>query len=153
LLDHRLWDEALSVGELSQDIAFIADALMVALDDLLEAGRTSSLERWVTAARAAGAQTGALDYAEAELRLRGGDFDRALALAACAGNALAGDLAARAHLVAARSAHLGNRWGLRDSHLIAAGASATTPRTEADLRWLRCAASVEDEGPGAEQVA
>ncbi|HUZ15315.1 MAG TPA: hypothetical protein VMU72_03950, partial [Gaiellaceae bacterium] len=67
LLAHRLWDEALSVGEHSHDAEFIADAIAVALDDLLAAGRTSSLDRWVTAARKAAVQGGPVDYAEAEL--------------------------------------------------------------------------------------
>ncbi len=74
LLDCGLWDEALSVGELSQDASFISDAIGVALDDLLAAGRASSLERWVDAARAAGVEGGLIDYAEAELRLRQGEL-------------------------------------------------------------------------------
>jgi ATP/maltotriose-dependent transcriptional regulator MalT len=153
LLENRLWDEALSVAEVSHDSDFIANALAVAVDDLLEPARTSSLERWVNAARAAGTKGGVVDYAEAELLLRQGGFDHSLALAACAGDALTGDLAARAHLVAARAAHLGNRSGLRCSHLDAAGMSATSRSTSADLRWLRFAASAEDESPDAEQLA
>ena len=117
LFHHWLWDEALSVGELSQDGGFVTDAIAVALEDLLEAGRTSSLERWVNAARAAGAEGGPIDYAEAELDLRQGNFDRSIALGAFAGDTLTGDLAARAHLVAARSALLANRARLLDNHL------------------------------------
>ena len=153
LLEHRLWDEALSVGEHSLDAEFIADAIAVALDDLLAAGRTSSLDRWVTTARKAGVEGGPIDYAEAELRLRQGNFDRAIALGGCAGDTLSGDLAARAHLVAARSAHLANRSKLRDIHLSFASNLVTQPRTEADLRWLRFAASIEDELPNAGQLA
>jgi LuxR family transcriptional regulator, maltose regulon positive regulatory protein len=153
LFDHRLWDEALSVGERSLDGEFIADAIAVALDELLAAGRTSSLERWVNAARAAGTQGGVIDYAEAELALRQGNFDHSLALAACAGDALAGDLAARAHLVAARAAHLGNRTALRERHLAAAESLVTAPHTDAELRWLRFAATAEEDGPDAEQLA
>src|SRR5262249_54904805 len=100
LLNHDLWDEALAVTEHSLDPTFIADAVAVALDDLLAAGRSSSLDRWVTAARNAGVAGGLIDYAEAELRLRQGGFDRSIALGGCAGNNLDGDLAARAHLVA-----------------------------------------------------
>lgn len=152
LFDSRLWDEALSVGELSLEPVFISDAIAVALDDLLGAGRTSSLERWVLAARASNAQGGLIDYAEAELRLRRGEFDRALALAAFAAKALTEDLAARAHLVAARSAHLGSRGEIRDRHVEHARKLVATPQTEADLRWLRFAACVEDELPAAEEL-
>ena len=53
LFEHCLWDEALSVSEHSLDPEFIADAIAAALDDLLKAGRTSSLDRWVRAARSA----------------------------------------------------------------------------------------------------
>ncbi len=151
LFEHRLWDEALSVGELSLDAEYIADAIAAALDDLLAAGRTSSLERWVTAAREAKAEGGLVYYADAELRLRKGEFDRALALATHAAATLESDLAARAHLVAARSAHLGNRGEARDSHLRLAQALVATSRTEADLRFMRFAASVEDERPEAEE--
>jgi LuxR family maltose regulon positive regulatory protein len=153
LLEHRQWEEALAVGEHSLDADFVADAITAALDDLLLAGRTSSLERWVTTARAAGAKGGIIDYAEAELKLRQGTFDSSIALGGCAGDALSGDLAARAHLVAARSAHLANRSSLRDNHLARASESVTDRRTEADLRWLRFAASMEDERPDAEQLA
>ena len=153
LLEHRLWDEALSVAEQSLDAEFIADAIAVALDDLLATGRTSSLDRWVTAARNAGVEGGLIDYAEAELRLRQGSFDRSLALGACAGDSLTGDLAARAHLVAARSAHLASRATLRDNHLSFASKLLTEPRTTADLRWLRLAASIEDERSDADQLA
>jgi LuxR family transcriptional regulator, maltose regulon positive regulatory protein len=152
LFEHRLWDEALSVGELSLDAEYIADAIAVALDDLLAAGRTSSLERWVRAARDSKAEGGLIDYAEAEFRLRKGEFDRALALGSLAARALEADLAARAHLVAARSAHLWNRAQIRDNHLEAVGALVATPKTEADLRWMRFAACVLDEQPEAEQL-
>jgi LuxR family transcriptional regulator, maltose regulon positive regulatory protein len=152
LFEHRLWDEALSVGELSKDPSFIADAIAIALDDLLGAGRTSSLERWVLAARAAKVEGGLIDYAEAELRLRKGEFDHALALGARAGRALESDVAARAYLVAARAAHLANRAGTRDGHLERVRALVATVSTEADLRWLRFAASVENELPEAEEL-
>lgn len=153
LLVNRLWDEALSVSEYSLDAGFIADAIAAALDDLLKGGRSSSLDRWVTAARSADVQGGFVDYAEAELCLRAGSFDRALALGACAGDSLAGDLAARAHLVAARSGQLASRTTLRDKHLALASEFAEQPQTESDLRWRRVEAAIEDEGAHADQLA
>jgi ATP/maltotriose-dependent transcriptional regulator MalT len=153
LLDHSLWNEALSVGEHSLDAEFILDAITVALDDLLKAGRSSSLDRWVTAARNAAVGGGLIDYAEAELRLRQGRFDRSIALGRWAGETLSGDLAARAHLVAARSANLTNRATLRDDHLSSASKAAQDPKTEADLLWLRFAASIEDERSNAGEIA
>ncbi len=153
LIDHRLWEEALSVGERSLDAEFIADTLAAALDDLIAAGRTGSLERWVTAARNANVKGGLIDYVEAELCLRQGNFDRAIALGGFAGDDLVGDLAARAHLLAARSGHLASRATLRDHHLALARTFATLPRTEADLLWLRLVASMENETPNASELA
>jgi ATP/maltotriose-dependent transcriptional regulator MalT len=153
LLECQLWNEALSVGEHSFDAAFITEAIAAALDDLLAAGRTSSLDRWVTAARKAKVEGGLIDYVEAELRLRQGSFDQSIALGGCAGDTLSGDLAARAHFVAARAAHLASRATLRDNHLVRASKLATEPRTEADLRWLRVVAAIEDEDPDAVKLA
>lgn len=66
LLAGRHWDEALCVAEIARDSAFATEAIGAALDDLLASGRTSSLQRWVAAARAAGAEGGLIDYAESE---------------------------------------------------------------------------------------
>src|SRR5581483_3487718 len=81
LFSARRWDEALCVAEAARDAAFATEAIAAALDDLLAAGRTSSLRRWVAAARAAGAEGGLIDYAESEALLRGDKLERAMALA------------------------------------------------------------------------
>src|SRR5690349_10791852 len=70
LLGLQRWDEALSVSEVASDATFATEAIGAALDDLLAAGRTSSLQRWVAAARSAGAKGGVVDYAESEALLR-----------------------------------------------------------------------------------
>ncbi len=143
----RRWDEALSVAEVARDAAFVAEAIAAALDDFLAAGRTSSLERWVAAARAAGAEGGLIDYAESEALLRRGEFDRALGNASIATRSLAGDLAARAHLVSARAAHLNDRPQLTEDHAESAVSLAITPRTREDALWLRLLASLEARTP------
>jgi LuxR family maltose regulon positive regulatory protein len=81
LFQLRRWDEALSVSEVASDARFAAEALGAALDDLLDAGRTNSLQRWVAAARTSGAEGGLIDYAESEALLRGNELDQALILA------------------------------------------------------------------------
>ncbi len=116
LFELRRWDEALCVAEAAKNEAFATEAIGAALDDLLTAGRTSSLQRWVAAARSAGAEGGLIDYAESEALLRADELDAALALATQAGQSLDGDLAARAHLVAGTSAHLTDRWQLAEEH-------------------------------------
>ena len=109
LFELRRWDEALCVAEVAQNAAFATEAIGAALDDLLAAGRTSSLQRWVAAARSAGAEGGLIDYAESEALLRADELDHAIALATQAAGSLDGDLAARAHLVAGTAAHLTDR--------------------------------------------
>jgi LuxR family transcriptional regulator, maltose regulon positive regulatory protein len=143
----RRWDEALSVAEIAADAAFVTEAIAAALDELLAAGRTSSLERWVTAAREAGAEGGLIDYAEGEVLLRRGEFDRALGITSIAARSLDGDLAARAHLVSARAAHLNDRPRITESHSDAAVALAVTARTSDDALWLRFLASFERQSP------
>jgi LuxR family maltose regulon positive regulatory protein len=143
----RRWDEALSVAEVARDGAFATEALAAALDDLLVAGRTSSLERWVSAARAAGAEGGLIDYAESEALWRGDELDRAMALSTQATRSLEGDLAARAHIVAGRAAHLADRTQAVEEHAESATALAQTQTTREGALWLHFLAGVEPETP------
>jgi hypothetical protein len=147
LLEAHRWDEALCVAEAARDAAFVIEAIGAALDDLLAAGRTSSLQRWVAAARAAGAEGGLIDYAESEALLRTNELNRAMALATQAAGSLAGDLAARAHLVAGRSAHLTDRSQPAQAHADAAASCAKTAETYEDALLLRFLAGLGSEAP------
>jgi LuxR family transcriptional regulator, maltose regulon positive regulatory protein len=145
LLELRRWDEALNVAEIARDPDFVTEAIGVALDDLLATGRTSSLQRWVAAARAANAEGGLIDYAESEALLRGNELDRALAVATQAAGSLDDDLAARAHLVAGRSAHLLDRPSRTRQHADLAAASAQTAGTSQGAHWLQILRSLAEE--------
>jgi ATP/maltotriose-dependent transcriptional regulator MalT len=147
LVDGRRWDESLSVAEVAHDAPFVTDAIEAALDDLLGAGRTSSLQRWVAAARAAGAVGGLIDYAESEALLRCNDLDRALALATQAAGSLEGDLLARAHLVAGRSAHLIDRPDRTGKHAGLAAESAESAETREGALWLRLLEALDRLSP------
>ena len=147
LVQLRRWDEALSASEVANDAAFATEAIGAALDDLLAAGRTSSLQRWVASARAAGAEGGLIDYAESEASLRSDELDRAMALATQAANALGGDLAARAHLVAGRSAHLADRWQMAEQHADSAATLARTQTTREAAFFMRFLAGLGSESP------
>lgn len=133
----RRWDEALSVAEIARDAPFVTEAIEAALDDLLAAGRTSSLQRWVAAARAARAEGAVIDYAESEVLFRGNDIEKAMALATQAAGSLDGDLAARAHLVAGGAAQLADRPNRIERHAELAAASSETPETREGALWLR----------------
>jgi LuxR family transcriptional regulator, maltose regulon positive regulatory protein len=145
LFPARRWDEALAVAETARNAAFVTEAIAAALDDLLAAGRTSSLERWVAAARAAGAEGGLIDYAESEALLRRAELDRAVALATQASGSLGGDLAARAHLVAGMAAHLADRWEVTERHAKSAAELARTQESREGALWLRFLAGLEPQ--------
>jgi LuxR family maltose regulon positive regulatory protein len=147
LFGARRWDEALSVAEVARDAAFAAEAIAAALDDFLAAGRTSSLQRWVAAARSAGAEGGLVDYAESEALFRVGELDGAMALASQAAGSLDGDLVARAHLVAGRSAHLTDHPVRTGQHAGFAEAAAQTAETREGALWLRYLSAFEQEAP------
>jgi LuxR family transcriptional regulator, maltose regulon positive regulatory protein len=147
LLHEARWDEALNVAETAQDAQFAEEAIAAALDDLLTAGRTNSLQRWVAAARSAGAEGGLIDYAESEALFRSGELDRAMALAAYAAGSLEGDLVARAHLVAGRSAHLLDLPDRTGKHAKLAAAAAETAETREGAVWLRHLRAIEQEAP------
>jgi LuxR family transcriptional regulator, maltose regulon positive regulatory protein len=136
LFELRRWDEALCVAEAAKDAAFATEAIGAALDDLLAAGRTSSLQRWIAAARSAGAEGGLIDYAESEALLRGNELDKAITLATQAAGSFDGDLAARAHLVAGTAAHLMDRPSRTEFHAHLAAASAQGPSTREGALWL-----------------
>lgn len=143
----RRWDEALSVAEAARDARFVTEAFEAALDDLLAAGRTSSLQRWVAAARSSRAEGGLIDYAESEALFRGDELDRAMALATQAAGSLDGDLAARAHLVAGRAAHLADRWNVAEQHAQSAAVLAHAQATREGALWLSFLAGIEPQTP------
>ena len=151
LLASGRWDEALCVAEIAEDASFVTEAIAAALDDLLAAGRTNSLQRWVAAARSAGAEGGLIDYVESEALLRADELDRALGFATQAAGSLDGDLAARAHLVAGRSAHLADRWSLAIRHAKSAVALSGTSQTREDALWVRFVASYGRQLPDLRQ--
>jgi ATP/maltotriose-dependent transcriptional regulator MalT len=147
LFEPRRWDEALSVAEVARDAAFVTDGIEASVDDLLAAGRTSSLQRWVVAAHDAGAKGGLIDYAESQVLMRGFELDRAMALATQAADSLTGDLSARAHIVAARAAHLTDRIELAEQHADSAAALAQSPATREEALILRCIPGQDSERP------
>jgi len=105
------------------------------------------LQRWVSAARAAGAEGGLIDYAESETLLRVNELDRAIALANQAVGSLDRELLARAHLVAARSSLLTDRSQSAESHASTAASLAKTAEAQEDALWLRFLAACESQAP------
>jgi LuxR family transcriptional regulator, maltose regulon positive regulatory protein len=105
--EHR-WDECLVVLTEFPSHDLVILTIEAALPDLLTYGRVATVRDWIELAERVGASdTSPVWFARAELALRDGLGQDARRLAehaaATAGNA---DIAARAHLVAARGAHL-----------------------------------------------
>ncbi|MGH3049964.1 MAG: hypothetical protein ACRDLK_07385, partial [Gaiellaceae bacterium] len=135
LVEAERWDEALAVAETLRSAAVVSAALERSLPNLLKTGRVATLRRWVEAGRAAEAESGLVDYADAELALRDGALDRAIARGEIAVRSLTGDVAARAHLLAAKAATLADRWPQATRHLAAAEHLADEPDTRAEALW------------------
>jgi LuxR family transcriptional regulator, maltose regulon positive regulatory protein len=106
----RRWDSCLTALADFPDFGLINDVFARAITELLETERRTSIERWVDLAdlqRGQRAPSAALLVAEAFLALHRRDEARALALGEYAAGLLKrGNLAAHAHLIAARAAHL-----------------------------------------------
>lgn len=103
---HR-WDECLAVfAEFSgHDLA--TPLLESALDELLASGRLATIKRWLTLVPERERENAVLLLAEAEVAIREGLDGQAQTLAEQASAASSShELAARAHLVAARAAHM-----------------------------------------------
>jgi ATP/maltotriose-dependent transcriptional regulator MalT len=108
LMESRRWDECLTVAEaVPEACTFASQLLESSLDELLGSGRVATVRRWVSLARGLKLTDPIVDLADAEVALRAGDYDHALATGSQAALCLASrDLRSRAELVAARGAQL-----------------------------------------------
>ena len=140
---HR-WDDCLAALEEFPNDELIAAVLGFGLSGVLESGRLTSVNRWVALASGCGLRDSPLILlAEAEIALRARADAKAVALGEEAGRRLAGDLAARAYVVAARAAHLQDEF-LETRRLSALGAaSATTEGARDEALWVAFASAVE----------
>ena len=129
LIQHKLWDAAFELIQRFSAEDVLVKLLEEASDGLLAAGRTPTLRSWISNASDT---EPIVQLIGAELAFREGRFHRAQALSALAahGPLGSGDLAARAHLVGARSAHVA-------SHEDEAGVLYANARAAAESPKLR----------------
>ena len=111
LKSSRRWDECMFVAEaIPETSRFAAAILEDSLEELLSSGRVATIRRWVALARCAKLTDPIVELAEAEVTLRAGEYERALAIGSRAARRLtSGVLRSRAELVAGRAAHLADR--------------------------------------------
>jgi len=100
-----MWDDCFAVLDRVPDGSATASVLRDALCELIDSGRTTTVERWIDMAETHGFDDPIFRLARAEVALRRGRVVESIALAADAARLLNGDLAARAYLTAARAAH------------------------------------------------
>jgi LuxR family maltose regulon positive regulatory protein len=111
LVERRQWDETFDVIQRAGDGIALPDLVEAGLDEMLEEGRLSTLERWISYGRTEGIQSAVLDLAEAEGEFRRGAHLKAQTLATRAASSFGPDhrLFARAMNRAARSAFMNGR--------------------------------------------
>jgi ATP/maltotriose-dependent transcriptional regulator MalT len=144
---HQYWDSCLTVLRVFPDETHAAGLLRMALVDLLAAGRTTTVEEWIEVGRAASAMDPVFVLARAEVALRRGDDQTAVALAEEAARWLEDELAARAHITAARAAHQIDVSDVAAANAYAAEHLAATPALRTEALWLAFVSAYErDQG-------
>jgi ATP/maltotriose-dependent transcriptional regulator MalT len=139
------WEELLRLLSAFPRASLMSTAFEVALPELLGAGRIATLSQWVDTAASRGFQDPVFDLARAEIALRVGRNLDAMAIASTAASHLAGDLAARAHLVAARAAHQTDATEETARHASSAARLAVSYRLQTEAGWLALINSYERE--------
>ena len=146
LIEHELWDDAFVLIQRVAAVDLLPRLVGAAMEDLLAAGRTPTLRTWISHAPDADP---IIRLAAAELAFRDGRLHEAEVLAEIAARSpgVADDVCARAHLVAARAAHVASREEQAGSLYALAGASAVSPalKRTAALGELIVAVELERE--------
>lgn len=140
------WDACLETLSEFPTADLLFSALSVALYELLADGRVATVRRWVELIHSEELQAPVALLAEAELAFRDRDYIATQALAERAAPGLSDpDLAARAHLAAARAAHIhdDNTSVLRNAR--SAMDLATTSATKFDALFMLFAHAFEDD--------
>lgn len=147
---HR-WDDCLGVLAEFPGTALATSLLEEALQELLASGRLATIKRWLLLAPPGGAEQAVLLLAESEVAIREGQDAHAQMIAEQAAElSLASELAARAHLVAARAAHMRSDDVGARANAQRAAALTRFAHTRIDAQWIELmnASEAEDERAG-----
>jgi ATP/maltotriose-dependent transcriptional regulator MalT len=132
----RSWDESFATIRRYNRPDLLVVLVEVAVDALLDTGRSSSLASWLNWGRNQHADAPPLDLAEAELSFRHGNYERAETLAIRAAKLAADNsLRTRALITAGRSASFRDRSGVALAHYADAEGSAVTAEQRRALLW------------------
>jgi hypothetical protein len=152
LVERHRWDDCLSVLEHFPDDSLILSTLEQGMAEILDSGRVVSLCRWLGLARERSLHAPLLLAAAAEIALREGDSRKAMVLGELAGSELTGDLAARAYLVGARAAHLGDNPAETSRLCELTVATASTPSIQMDALWTALSSATEQMGANESKI-
>lgn len=134
----ELWDSCLATLQAAPRTDLIGSTLADALSGLLRSGRVATLKQWLEFAQEYGLTDPIFLLAEAEVALREGDDRRARALAERSARLLTdADLAARAHVTAARAAHMNQEDEGVTVNCGRAQALTTDTEIEFEALWIR----------------
>lgn len=146
LIEQELWDDAYVLIQRVAALDLLPRLVDAAMEHLLAAGRTPTLRTWI---RQAAEDEPIIRLAAAQLAFRDGRLHEAEVLAEIAAHSsgLSDDVRARAHLVAARAAHVASREQQAGALYALAGAAAASPtlRRTAALGELIVAIELERE--------
>ncbi|HEY2373521.1 MAG TPA: LuxR C-terminal-related transcriptional regulator [Gaiellaceae bacterium] len=148
----RRWDSCLRLLEEFWNATLAAETLEDALFELLESGRFATIKRWLGGLSAYPASPTLL-LARSEIAMREGSNAEAQALAEqAAALSLAEELAARAHLVAARAAHLAGDDEAAQRNASRARSESAPPSIKVAARWLEFLQAFENQDPRARGI-
>jgi LuxR family transcriptional regulator, maltose regulon positive regulatory protein len=152
LVEARCWDACLTTLQRFPDKDLIASSMIAAMADLLASGRVTTVRQWLDLARSEEVSHPIFLLADAELALRQGRNAQAQVLAdraaALFGN---GEEAARAHLAAARAAHLREDLAGTAKNAERASALSTDAEVRQEALWLAFASALETQAPEADR--
>ncbi len=147
---HKDWDAAFELVARVGLLGELPDLISAALDELLDTGRLSTLEKWCELAVRTGVQAPITALARAEVAFRRGHYVEAVAYAESA--AIAEAISYRALSVAGRAAHLASREVDALNLFRRAEQVAATDEEARDARWGQLACSIDLELPDAARV-
>src|SRR5262245_46285867 len=148
--ERREWDAAFELISRARFHEEVSSLTSLALDELLDTARLSTLERWCDYASASRAETPITSLARAEVLLRVGRYLEAAAHAESA--AAEPDFAFRALSLAGRAAHLASREEDALDYCLRAEQAAKNDRERREARWGQLVCLIDLQLPDAEQA-
>jgi ATP/maltotriose-dependent transcriptional regulator MalT len=149
LSDSSAWDDSFAVIRRFELGDLLPDLVERALESLLEQGRTTTIDQWLTLAHQLKLRSPVLDLANAELALRRGAWREALVLGSNAGDAFPDRhwLTSRALNCAARAAHFSDQGDVAVALHTRARTVARRPQDVRESLWGKFVSQSEVELP------